>query len=39
MATGKERAEALANFDATLNAPLQGWDAMDRQLRQALQRT
>lgn len=39
MADGKDRAKSLSDFDAWVNAPIQGWDAADRQLNQALNRS
>lgn len=37
MSDGKDRVKALNDFDEWLNAPLEGWDAVDRRLHHALQ--
>lgn len=36
MADGKDRRRVLDDFDAWVHAPLDGWDAADQRLQQAI---
>lgn len=36
MASGKDRQRALDDLDATLNAPVGGWDQADQTIRSAI---
>lgn len=36
MASGKDRARALADLDADINAPVGGWESADHNLRAAI---
>lgn len=36
MCEGKERARALEQFEVSLYAPMEGWDAVDRRLQQVI---